>query len=283
MTAQTFSTGPALRGGFTNPLFPRPDPGVPLRAIVPRPLPPRTAAPDASDDWAQFPESLAATVFELKAQKCAPCWITWMPRGVHVIRPNGAPGPVVMQVMSHFAEIANRHLGEIRAKAARGECPNPHFDYDHAGGFAGEVLEFDWAPNCGVRAHVAWSEQAESDIVAGRCKSFSPHWINAGSEFLGIRAECGALLSSDVTPAFRLMPAVLPWTRHQAMNFRADTFIRRMDRRAVELRAQDVPAPVVEAFEAIKIERPDLHAAYALREAIQREIRADFDLQHCAT
>ena len=288
MEPHTFQQGPILRGGFYNPVSLLASPathGGPLRATISRgSSAPFAAKASAGGAWSEFPESLAATCFDLKKQKCAPAVVTWMPAGLHVIRPEGAPGPICWYVTSHIAAIANRHLQAIRAKAANGECENPYFDFDHSGGTSAEVIEFDWVPNIGVRAHVAWTKEAEAAIVAGRCTSFSPHWISSGGEFLGIRAECGALLSADNSPAFgQRMPSIRPWTCKQAMDFRADAFTRRMDARANALRAAGVELCAVAAFDAIKRERPDLHSAYALRVAIRTELGKDFDLEHAIT
>jgi len=237
------------------------------------------AAPPRAEAWT-FPESFAVTCQELRMEKCAPSVITWMPAGRHFIYPIGHRGGRLLEwnVGSGIALVANRHLQAMRAKAAAGQGPVPYFDWEHEYGQSGEPIEFFWDA-WGVRAFVRWSDDANDLIVRGICTSFSPDWINLGQEFLGLRANCGALLSANSKPAFgRKMPAIKPVSKLGDMKLRAKMFLRKVDALATALRKDGTEWPTFKAFETIKSERPELHEAYTLDEAIGKEFVKDFAL-----
>jgi hypothetical protein len=213
-------------------------------------------------------------------EKCAPSVICWMPAGCHYISPIGHRGGRLLEwnVDSGIALVANRHLQAMRAKAAAGQGPVPYFDWEHEYGRSGEPIEFFWDA-WGVRAFVRWSDDANDLIGRGMCTSFSPDWINLGQDFLGLRANCGALLFSHSKPAFgRRMPAIKPVSKLDDMKLRAKMFLRKVGERATALRKDGTEFPLVEAFETIKSERPELYEAYALDEAIRNEFSKDFAL-----
>jgi hypothetical protein len=257
----------ALRGGFCSAL--------PKLLVASEPSPARLTG----KSWEQFPESFAASCADLANEKCAPPSIVWMPKGVHCIYPNGSPGLIVWQVKPHMALIANRHLQELRAKAARGETPTPFIDLNHdLVTVAGEVTEFFWDPAWGIRASVNWTPAGESAVVSGRFASFSPHWINAGERFLGLRANLGGLLDENTPPAFKLLrQRVLATTKLKALRARAERFLRAVDGRAGEI--PDTEFATMAAFEQVKSEQPALYAAYALREALNAEHLKDLLLE----
>ncbi len=184
--------------------------GPPIRAIVIKDFDGQPPARAASA-WSIFEKNPTETFLELRDGRCAPPFITWMPKGLHCIRParhqgDGTGKLIVWQTFSKHAEIADRHCQEMRAKAAAGEAEWPFIDFDHKGGKAGkagEVLGFFFDGQAGIRAHIHWTPEGEQAVLDGRCKSFSPVFARHGDDFLGITQNCGALVSSPKKPALK--------------------------------------------------------------------------------
>lgn len=250
-----------LRGGFFNA----------VGDSSPAPILARTGA------WAAFDESFAATELSL-GEKCAPPVITFFPRGVHCVRPIGARSTVVFQTTPAIAAVANRHLQNLRAKAAAGEGRHPYVDFDHHDtGIAAEVDEFFW-DGFRIRAAVRWTPEAEAKILAGEYGGLSPHWISSSGDFLGLRANVGALLHKDAQPAFKALPKILPCTKRQAMRARAARFVNLMDARSLELKASGRENSLLAAHDEVAGEFPELHAAFKLRTALEDEHWQDLKL-----
>lgn len=191
----------------------------------------------------------------------------------------GKPGVSVVVVKPATALIANRHLQIMRAKAAAGQGPSPFFDFDHEGGRAGEPLEFFGDESRGVAALVEWSEEGVDAVLSGRCNSFSPTWNELGGDFLGLRANMGALLSAGSKPAFERMPGVLPIPQFNVVRQLNTLFLRRVDRRALELKKSgQSDYPFAAAFEELMVACPELFQAHQLMEAIGAEFRLDLAL-----
>jgi len=256
--------------------------GPALRAIQPAALPADSMTRASQAQWSQFRESFAETVLSLSRDSCAPPLICWMPPGLHLIRPEGRSGerPIVWRTTEQIAAIANRHLQALRAKAAAGDGPAPFIDFDHQGGNAGEVVELFWEPRYGIRAAVAWTPEGEAAIMEGRAVSFSPHWINSGEDFLGLRACVGGVLSPGIAPAFKLMPPIEPVQKRQALRICAERFIRKVDTRASKLAAEGAELSALQAFNEVSTEHPELHASYDLQQAIRDEHWKDTLLRH---
>jgi hypothetical protein len=248
-----------------------------MTAIAERNASTRPATAGSGEHWG-FPESFAATWLELRKEKCAPPVITWMPVGYHpFIRPLGAAATIEMHVHSPIAAIANRHLQQMRASAAAGTGPAPFLDFNHSGVMVGEPLEFFWDGARGVRLFVKWLPAAEQLILRGEANGFSPQWARSGTDFLGILPNAGALLSRSNESAFgRRMLPIVAISKLESLQIQAAAFLRRVDARVRASRNADESKPaILEAFEAIKEERPELHASYQLLQAVQGEFATD--------
>lgn len=237
------------------------------------------ATKPAVDNWSAFNESLASTVMDL-AQKCAPPFIVWAPKGVHVISPRGASAPLIVSFSATDASVAERHRLALKAKAEAGNGRAPFFDLNHEGVIVAEPTEFFWS-DWGLCASLAWLPAGEAAVLRGEIVSFSPLYA-AGpkGQLFGINPNCGGLLTASGKPAFTKMPPVRAWSKRQALDFKADRFVRLLFEHRSEASKKDgvSETPTLSAFEAIKTERPELHAAYALREAIRKEVRTDLEL-----
>lgn len=225
-----------------------------------------------------FPESFAASVYELANERCTPPLIVAVPRGSHYgVRPDGATEPKTFHVTESWATRFDRHLQAMRAEGLR-----PYFDFDHKAGEIGYPREFFWDAARGVMAAVSWTKEGEGLILRGECTSFSPAWVHGGDgDIVGLRLNCGAILHRSTKPAFGTrMPRIAPVLKSAAMHMLADRFIRLLDRRATELRKSGDEYPAVHAVERLKRERPELFTAYELRESISSEFGKDIELAH---
>jgi hypothetical protein len=228
---------------------------------------------DADDKPWPFSETFAATWLDLQ-EKCAPPVIVWMPRGFHsFIRPLGSAAPFDWNVVSHIAAVANRQLEEMQAKAATGQGTSPFLDFNHSGTPVGEPVEFFWAGERGVCLLINWLGAAEQAIVSGQCDTFSPEWVRAGTDFLGLLPCVGALLSRSSQSAFGVrMPPLRPVSKSDALEVKAELFVRKIDKRVAASRNSGGPRmTALEAFEAVKSVRPELYTCYVLRNALRAE------------
>lgn len=142
--------------------------------------------------------------------------IQWMPPGRQFLIGTIDDEPTEMDftVTARHAEICNRQLQDLRARAAAGEGDVPYFDFNHDDDKrSGEPEELYWAGDHprlgGIRARGKWSGSGKQSLVNRDYRRFSPEWIpdkKRGGEPIGVGVNLGGLVNRA---AFRKIQPVV--------------------------------------------------------------------------
>jgi hypothetical protein len=141
---------------------------------------------------------------EIEVKPASVSTIMWCPAGTHKISAsvNGKPGIIEVTATPETAELLDRRIQEMRAKAAQGTGPLPFLDFDHAGGEAsGHPIAAAWqdGERAGVYVTVEWTEEGKSKIRGRSFNYFSPEFLCRDGRVVGVQANCGGLVN---IPAF---------------------------------------------------------------------------------
>ncbi len=158
-----------------------------------------SARPLELDEEPWLPRSLyfAQDLSDISNKKCASPFITWAPKGSHCV--NGR----WVRINFNVAATARRSLEDaLHAHALGGE--HPYIDLDHLGLRTGTPIDFSY-DDSGVVLLARLNRLADESIVKRLYTSFSPfsHW-GGDEKFNGLGPNCGALLSIESRPAFRV-------------------------------------------------------------------------------
>jgi len=225
-------------------------------------------------DFSIYRESPAMTLLELKAA-CASQVFMFAPPGQRLVCPSGAKQSLFVNVTEGLARMLSSQIAAMRAAGRE-----TFIDVNHSGVKAGRLLDVFWRQQSGILGIAEWLPAAEAGIIAGELTNFSPQWVALSGEVVGIGQNCGALLTRSVEPAYgKHLCRVTSVTRQKQLTEFADLFVHRVDRRAMELRAQGDELATLHSHDQVRAAWPQLYAAHSLRESLMRDLGIDFQLR----
>lgn len=210
----------------------------------------------------------------LNSSRCGPPDILYLPFGFHEgVISLGASQPRDFMINESTARLCAKHCREMHQEGQRLEI-----NRDHSGPPVGYVRNPFWAYSSGVRFLADWEPEGEALIIEGKCRHFSPTFLNADSGIYGLLANCGAIVSTERKPAFHLLRFTLcGTTKYKAMLRRAELFMDRIGAAEIEARRTHSEFDLLNAMKQVATEFPDLHAAHELREHFRNARAADLE------
>lgn len=221
-----------------------------------------------------FEESPAMTAFDL-GKPCAASIFMFAPPGRRFVHLSGTDAPSFINVTEGTAKALASQLRAMRAAGRQ-----PFVDLNHKGMKAGNLLHVFWRHQSGIMGLVDWLPEIDEAIIKQTITNFSPQWVAADGEIVGVGLNAGAALTLDVEPGYgKHLCRLVPSTRRKELNELADLFISLMGSRGDELRASGDELGLVHARDEMRDQFPKLFKAYSLRKALKSELGYDFNLR----